>query len=127
VTLYDVGRNEGASMKKLSLVLATLVVLGGAAFLSGVSAQGELPEHAHLLVLGFEVEEGFVVDFRKCVELAAGQALPLKTQHAHVHFGTANLMLQTRAGNAVVPTAPFPFVPWDDCAGLRAALPLPVH
>ena len=114
-------------MRKLLLLIATAVILGVGAVVGSSLAQSSLPEHPHLLVIGFEIEEGFVVSFRNCVELAGGQALKLKTQHAHVHFGTANLALQQKAGNAVVPTAPFPFVPWSNCAELESYLPLPVR
>ncbi len=46
--------------------------------------------HPHALVLGVEIDEfGEPTSFRKCVDLAANEALPLNAQHQHVHFGTA--------------------------------------
>lgn len=85
----------------------------------------EFPEHPHMLVLGLELDEqGEPVGFRKCVDLAANQALPLKAQHEHVHFGTAGEALFERAGHVVVPAAPFPDpeepLPWSNCEELIA-------
>jgi hypothetical protein len=37
-----------------------------------------------------------------------------------VHFGTAGEALFDRAGHVVVPTAPFPEIPWSNCEELIA-------
>jgi hypothetical protein len=77
-----------------------------------------------MLVLGLELDEsGEPVGIRKCVDLAAGEALLLTAHHQHVHFGTAGEALFTHAGNVVVPGAPFPEpfeepVPWSNCEEL---------
>lgn len=104
-------------MKKL-LVLAIaigLMVVGTAA-----TADQHLPEHPHVLVIGLEFDEATEtpISVDRCVDLAANQALRLNAQHAHMHFGTAGEALFTHAGHAVVPTAPFPGVPWTDCESL---------
>lgn len=99
----------------------TLLVAGSVATATEHDHDHTLPDHPHVLVLGVEISGPWPptaetsLDFRKCVDLAANQALPLKTQHHNVHFGTANQMLITKAGHLIAPTAPFPDVPWADC------------
>jgi hypothetical protein len=103
--------------KVLALGLTVGLLLG----LSAVPASAQLPPHPHVLVLGLELDEqGEPVGFRKCVDLAANQPLPLNAQHQHVHFGPAGEALFTHAGHVVVPTAPFPGIPWTDCESLIA-------
>ena len=100
-------------MKRLIVLLLTVTILG--AVVAG-SAPAQLPEHAHILLLGLEFDEtGEPVGFRKCVDLAGGNALPLHAHHAHLHFGKTGEKLFTKAGHAVVPVAPFPGVPWSNC------------
>ena len=79
-----------------------------------------LPEHPHVLVLGLEFDEATEtpLSFKKCIDLAANQALPLNAQHQHMHFGTAGEALFVHAGHGVAPTAPFPGVPWANCEDL---------
>jgi len=107
-------------------VLKVAVALGFVFGLFAVPALSqEFPEHPHMLVLGLELDEqGGPVGFRKCIDLAANQALPLRAQHQHVHFGTAGEALFERAGHVVVPGAPFPDpedpVPWSNCEELIA-------
>lgn len=111
-------------MKRLS-ILVLLLVLG--LVLIANPAPGEqttLEEHPHALVLGvvFDGEEN-PISYRRCIDLAANQALPLNAQHQHMHFGTAGEKLFTNAGNVVVPMAPFPepfgeAVPWSNCEEL---------
>jgi hypothetical protein len=103
--------------KVLALGLTVGLLLG----LSAVPASAQLPPHPHVLVLGLELDEqGEPVGFRKCVDLAANQPLPLNAQHQHVHFGPAGEALFAHAGHVVVPTAPFPGIPWTDCESLIA-------
>jgi hypothetical protein len=103
----------------------TVVFLAMAGLLFGLQAApaasaGEVPPHGHMLVLGLEFDEhGEPVAFRKCVDLAGGQAVPLRAHHAHIHVGKAGEMLRTKAGNFVVPTAPL--TPFNNCADLVAA------
>jgi hypothetical protein len=105
-------------MRKVLAVGMTIGILLGS---SAIPASAQLPEHPHVLVLGLELDEqGQPVGFHKCVDLAANQALPLNAQHEHVHFGPAGQALFTHAGHVVVPTAPFPEVPWTDCESLIA-------
>lgn len=117
-------RYRSSRIRMVSLL--TAVALGVAA-LSG-TAQAELPEHGHVMLIGVEVEPNSFppvpVSVRNCVDLAAGQALPLHVQHAHMHFGTVNEVFEAHTKNVVVPVAPFPNpfgpgeVPWTDCASL---------
>ncbi len=73
-----------------------------------------------LLVLGLEFgPEG--VTYRKCVDLANNQALPLHVHHEKLHFGRAGEALRTNAGHFVVPTAPFSH--FRDCAHLAELFP----
>jgi hypothetical protein len=73
-----------------------------------------------MLVLGLEFDEhGEPVGFRRCVDLAAGLALPLHAHHDTIHLGRAGEMLRSKAGNFVVPTAPL--TPFNNCADLVAA------
>jgi hypothetical protein len=44
-------------------------------------------------------------DYRRCVDLANGQALPNHAHHDHIHVGTAGRAVQ-KSGHLVVPTAP---------------------
>lgn len=100
-------------------VMALLVVLGTSLGVLAAPAlsQGP-PEHPHMLVVGLELDENEnPVSFRRCVDLAAGKALPLKAHHAHVHTGRAGEALWN-AGHAVVPAAPI--TPWANCAELIA-------
>ena len=101
----------------VALVLTIGLLLG----LSAVPVLAQLPPHPHVLVLGLELDEqGQPIGFHKCVDLAANQPLPLNAQHQHVHFGHAGEVLFTHAGHVVVPTAPFPGVPWTNCESLIA-------
>jgi hypothetical protein len=99
-----------------------LMVLVTAGLLLGVSAapavsDGGPPPHPHMLVLGIEFDEHEEpVAFRKCVDLAAGQKLPLNAHHAHLHTGQAGVALFEKAGHVVVPGAPL--TPWRNCAEL---------
>ena len=115
-------------MRRIVLVVAILAVLSvglvGTA-LAGPDHDSPFEPHGHVLVLGVVVDEfDEPVSIRKCVDLAANQALPLNAHHVHVHFGQAGEAL-ARSGNFVVPVAPFPApfdspVPWTDCESLLA-------
>jgi hypothetical protein len=100
----------------LMLLVAAGVVVG---LQAAPAASDELPEHPHMLVLGLEFDEtGEPVAFRRCIDLAAGRALPLNAHHAHIHTGAAGEALRTKAGNFTVPGAPL--TPWNNCAELIA-------
>lgn len=117
-------------MRKLTLLalLGALLSFGAIAALASPEDDHDQPwqEHPHMLVIGVEFnEDGLPISVKKCVDLAANQALPLNAHHVHVHFGTAGAQLAEKAGNFVVPAAPFgepifPAVPWTDCDSLLA-------
>lgn len=103
--------------------IATLVAMLALTMTIG-PAGAQLPEHGHILlqrpVVDFlpEGPQGpgvYLVDYRKCVDLAGNQALPLRAQHTHLHFGTGGEALFEHAGHVVIPVAPFPGVPWTGC------------
>ena len=97
----------------------TALVLGASAGPAQADDEaGPLPPHGHVLVLGFEFKGGEVT-FRKCIDIAAGQALPLTAQHEHIHFGRAGEALFTKAGHAFIPVKPFPGIPFANCADLE--------
>ena len=96
--------------RTLVLVLAVGLLLG----LQAPPALSELPEHPHMLVLGFELDaDDNPVGFERCIDLAAGQALPLHAHHDHLHTGKAGEALFANAGHVVVPGAPL--TPWSNC------------
>ncbi len=116
-------------MRRLLLfaLIMALVMLAGAAATAEEhdGDHGGLPEHPHVLVLGAVLDGPpgpgvSLIDYRKCVDLAANRALPLGSHHHNVHFGTAGQQLFMHAGNLVGPTAPFPGAPWSDCDSLIA-------
>lgn len=106
-------------------ILALSVGYVGTAVAGPDHDTGPLEPHAHALVLGVELDEfGEPISVRKCVDLAANQALPLNAHHLHVHVGQAGEAL-AGGGNFVVPMAPFPApfadpLPWTDCESLLA-------
>lgn len=101
-------------MKAMRSLLIVVFVLA-LAVPALVGANGEPPPHGHMLVLG--VEEGPTgPTYRKCVDLAHNQALPLNAHHAHVHTGNAGEALANKAGHFAIPTAPYS--PFRDCAHL---------
>jgi hypothetical protein len=114
----------------LALALGAAMVVGSQA----VSAVGqEFPPHPHVLLHGAEVvpvpdpppftPPYRIVGFDRCVELAAGQAIPLIAHHENLHFGRAGQAVR-RGGLFVAPLDPlFPGI--TSCADLEAALPYP--
>ena len=101
----------------LGLLTAAMVGVGLA------HNEGDPPEHPHMLVqrpeFGF-VEGTFgLLGWRKCVDLAAGQPVPLHAHHAHIHTGTAGDALGENADHVAVPGAPL--TPWANCAEVEAA------
>ena len=101
-------------MKRIFGLLAAGALLVGVLGASA-AAQDEPPRHRHMFVLGVEFDGEEPVGFRKCVDLAAGQALPLNAHHLHVHTGRAGEAL-FQAGHVVVPGAPL--TPWNGCTEL---------
>ena len=78
-----------------------------------------IPPHPHVLVLGAELDSSgrVLLGYRKCVDIASNRALPLNSQHEHIHFGRAGIALHD-AGHAFIPVAPAFNLPWKDCASL---------
>lgn len=106
--------------------LAAVVLVVGLVLIAVPAPGQDFDPHPHALVLGVELDEfGEPVGFHKCIDLAAGQRLPLNAHHEHMHVGTAGQMLFLKAGHVVVPMAPFPApfddpVPWSNCEELIA-------
>ena len=107
-------------MKRLRLLLALAVcVVAVTVVFAGPAASQQPPRHPHMLVLGIKLDsEGEPVSYRRCVDLAANQRLPLSAHHAHMHTGRAGEALFTKAGHVAVPGAPL--TPWRNCAELVA-------
>ena len=108
-------RSTTAVLAATAAAALTLTV-PGAAQADGTVAP---PEHGHMLVLGLEFGD-HGVRYRKCVDIAAGRALPLHVHHDGLHAGTAGDALRD-AGHFPLPTAPLS--PWKNCAELVAAFP----
>lgn len=115
-------------MRRLAALVGSIALLSAAMVSTALGSpdhDSPLDPHPHVLVLGVVVDEfDEPVSVRKCVDLAANQALPLNAHHVHVHFGQAGEAL-AQNGNFVVPVAPFPepfgpALPWTDCESLLA-------
>lgn len=102
------------AMRSLLMVVLALAVLALAAT-AMVRANGEIPRHPHMLVLGLEFGPTGIT-YKKCVDLAHNQPLPLNAHHEHVHFGKAGEALRTNAGHFAIPAAPFSDI--NNCAHL---------
>lgn len=108
-------------MKRVIAVAALGAMVFGTMLVGPAFSEQDLPEHGHLLLTGLEFDDaGEPIAYKKCRELANGQPLPLNAHHEQVHFGTAGEALFVRAGNAIVPLAPFPGVPWTNCEEFAA-------
>ncbi|HVL97697.1 MAG TPA: hypothetical protein VM324_00175 [Egibacteraceae bacterium] len=105
-------------MKRLFVLAVVAGMLG--AMLVGPALSNEVPPHAHLHVIGLQLDESgeWPTGWRKCHELANGRAVPLHAHHANLHTGRAG-EAQWQAGNVVVPVLP-PHTPWNNCAELEA-------
>lgn len=121
-------------MRRLGFIFALLVLLGLAAVAITVTAQ-EFDPHPHMLVQSPEIGliDGVphLVGFRKCVDLAGNQSVPLHAHHEQLHFGDSGVSFGGESGHAVVPAAPFPSpffdpLPWSNCAEFETFLPLPI-
>ena len=120
-------------MRRLTVLVAVVVMLLG--LVAGPAAADRPPPfdepHNHALLIGADVEfleepppgvpPYIIHGFRRCVELAGGQPVPLQAHHDRVHFGRAGEAL-IGAGHLVVPLGILGF---DSCAALEAALPFP--
>lgn len=122
-------------MKRLTAVLTTM--LFAVALLAGPAAADQhdhdVPEHPHAMLIDFElIDDGGtpldpfddVVDFHRCIDLAANQSLPLQAHHHHIHTGTAGAgdpsVGLTAAGHFVMPLQPYGPFPFEDCADIEA-------
>ncbi|HET8569630.1 MAG TPA: hypothetical protein VFM93_11675 [Candidatus Limnocylindria bacterium] len=112
-------------MRKRQQMVGVILALTIGSLAATAGAQ-EFDPHPHMLVVGVEFNEaGAPIGYQTCVDLAAGQALPVNTQHEHLHFGTAGQYLAAKADSYVVPGAPFPApfgtpLPWSNCEELIA-------
>jgi hypothetical protein len=120
------GKRAGASLLALGLAGSALAVAAPAA---ADEHDPQFPEHAHVLLLQASLEftdQGPLIEYRKCVDLAANKALPLHVHHRQLHFGRAGQALR-QAGNVIVPMSPFPSaqspLPFSDCASLANVYP----
>jgi hypothetical protein len=122
-------------MRRLGVMI---LLLGLTAIAIPVIAQEEpqFDPHPHMLLQRPEVDviDGVLhlVGFRKCVDLANNKALPLHSQHEHLHFGDSGVSFEGESGHVVLPTAPFgsPLfdpLPWSTCAEFATFLPLSIE
>lgn len=115
---------------KTPLILATaaaaaLAVSGSPSTAAEHEEPAPIPPHPHLLLIGAEVdftgEEPVLLDYRRCVDVAANRKLPLNAHHEHVHFGRAGEAL-FQAGHLFIPAAPAFDLPWTDCESFLAIM-----
>jgi hypothetical protein len=121
-------------MRRVLALLTAVLIMGATA--AAVSAQGKdwggIPPHGHVMLLGGEIDEQQgTLHFRRCVEFAAGVALPNRAHHDSVHTGAAggSPFVQGalwNAGNIVVPLAPFGPPDWTGCESFESGMALPM-
>jgi hypothetical protein len=118
-------------MRRFLPLLVVALIMGATA--ATVSAQGKdwggIPPHGHVLLLRAEIDEveGRLY-FHRCVELAAGAALPNRAHHDSVHTGNAggSPFVQGALWNAGHIVAPlFPLTPWTGCESFESGMALP--
>jgi hypothetical protein len=107
-------------MRKTTAVLAAAAALVLTVPGAAQAHDGPVPEHGHMLLLGFQFGDDGTVRYRKCIDIAAGKALPVHVHHEGLHAGRAGDALRN-AGHMPVPTAPL--TPWTNCADLAANPP----
>ena len=107
------------------------MALGLGLLASTALASNEWPEdvvpHGHVMLIGTELDGGQVL-FHRCVEFAAGRALPGPAHHHSVHAGTAggSPFVQGalfQAGNWVVPLEPYGI--GTGCESFTGPFPIP--
>lgn len=113
----------------LPLLLGGALLIGATA--ATVTAQGKdwgsIPPHGHVMLVGAEIEAGQLY-FRRCVEFAAGEALPNTGHHDSVHTGSASgsPFVQGALWNAGHIVAPLsPITPWTGCESFESGMALP--
>jgi hypothetical protein len=110
----------------VTLVAVLALALSMFAGVSAADEHGDTPEHGHIRLLhatwtGPGVGPGTeVLSYRKCVDLAGGNALPLQAHHDTVHTGRAGQALRG-AGHLTIPT--FPLTGIRSCADLPPSIP----
>ena len=90
---------------------------------------GETAPHGHVMLLGAEIDRGQLF-FDRCVEFAAGRALPNSAHHASVHTGAAGGSpfapgALFNAGHLVIPLAPYVPFDWHGCESFDSGMALP--
>jgi hypothetical protein len=116
-------------MRRVLPLVSAAIILGATA--AAVSAQGKdwggVPPHAHVLLIGAEIDGGNLY-FDRCVEFAAGRVLPNAAHHESVHTGVAGGSpfapgALYAAGHIVVPMVPL--TPWTGCEDFESGMALP--
>lgn len=111
-------RTRPWSAAALAVLIALAAVTVTAASAPADETVPHTEPHAHMLVLGVQFDGDEPVGYRRCIDLAANQPVPLNAHHAHLHTGQAGAAQFLKAGNVVVPAAPFAGLPFSNCAEL---------
>lgn len=111
----------------LAALALALGLFAGTALGGGHEWHEDVDPHGHVMLIGAEVQSGFV-HFDRCVEFAAGRTLNGPAHHHSVHTGAAggSPFVQGalfNAGNWVIPLAPFGF--GTGCESFTGPFPLP--
>lgn len=122
-----------------ALVAATTMGLGllGGSALAGGNDWGDIPPHAHVMLIGAELVEGeetVTLEFRRCVEFTSkapasqNGALPTPAHHHSIHTGAAGGSpfapgALYQAGNWVIPLSPFAGLPFTGCESFISGMP----
>ena len=109
------------------VTLAMTLILAFGLFAGVAGADNGLPEHGHIKLIGAEwtgsgAGGDLVIDsYRRCVDLPV---TPLQAHHSSIHQGQAAAGLATgnpgQGTHLVLPVAPFPGIPFEDCASFEA-------
>lgn len=114
----------------VSLVLVALLVGATAATVSARGKDwGEIPPHGHVMLLHASIDGGNLY-FDRCVEFAAGRALPNAAHHESVHTGVpgGSPFVQGKlfqAGHIVAPLSPLVPFDWTGCESFHSGMALP--
>lgn len=102
-------------MRKFTIVGAIVVAaVIGTAGTATADEHEEPPSstlHPHALVIGAGGDEFTGFTAVTCVDLAAGEPVPLNAHHAHIHAGVAGEALFTNTSNFAIPLQPYVFAP----------------